>query len=242
MAMPPVALQSCVSALGRAPVVNSIPALHHFAAQLHTLITPLPTPQTHAQLTSLEGSVQGSLERLDELSALLEALKHNSSQVHSEVMPLLLARQADLQPLFQRIHTFAKYTSALENQLSEVEKRVGAVEQSIKHAANMDAGGKIALGQTGAGNRGEEDALAKAERGAKKLFSSFLSLGSSSKSPALGATPSPASSSSSSEPQLLDLIDTWVPFDHTMPPVDIEEWFGPAKPKKAAAATTAAQP
>jgi hypothetical protein len=201
-------------------MVDSSAALAHFASQLHVLTSPLPSAQVHAQLSSLENGVAGQLDRLDELSALLEALKHGASQAGAEVMPQLLQRhQENLVPLFERVHLWASYAGALEAQLAGVEKRVASVERGVRATAALEAD-VARLG--GATTAAQEDAT-KAER--KGFFSSFLSLSNSGPG---GANASAASASLDAQ---LDALDTWVPFDESkeggllLAHPDIDAWF-----------------
>jgi len=214
-------------------VVDSSAALAHFASQLHVLTSPLPSAQVHAQLSSLENGVAGQLDRLDELSALLEALKHGASQAGAEVMPQLLRRhQENLGPLFERVHLWASYAGALEAQLAAVEKRVASVERGVRNTAALEAD-VARLG--GATASAQEDAT-KAER--KGFFSSFLSLSNSSSS-------GPVSASASLDAQL-DARDTWIPFDESkgggLAHPDIDAWFSEEHVKQLKAQTTKTKP
>jgi hypothetical protein len=196
-------------------MVDSSAALAHFASQLHVLTSPLPSAQVHAQLSSLENGVAGQLDRLDELSALLEALKHGASQAGAEVMPQLLRRhQENLVPLFERVHLWASYAGALEAQLAAVEKRVASVERGVRATAALEAD----VTRLGGATAAHEDAT-KAER--KGFFSSFLSLSNSSSGPGVNA--------SASLDAQLDALDTWLPFDDDskggLAHPDIDAWF-----------------
>lgn len=218
--------------LGPTPTVDSMGALNSFASQLHVLTTPLPSSHSEAQLAALEELAMGSLERLDEFSALVEALKHGAAQADGQVLPLILSAQSQLSPLFQRVHTFAKYAHALDAQMTAVEKRVGEVDAVLRRTAAMEAEyarnrPTIARDANGVTN--------KQESSAKKLFSSLLGLGNkpgTGASAAGSAAASSATASSSSvshpgsgAPSVLDLMDEWSPFDTTMQVVDIDEWF-----------------
>ena len=270
---PAPVLRSCLSALGPAPVVDSRGGLLSFSLQLQGLTSPLPSALAGQQLAGLEQSVHASLEQLDELSALVEALKHGAGQAGQEVLPELLERQHALQALFRRVHTFAKFAAAQEAQLTQVEQRVASVEAILRRTDAMEveyarnkasisaaasgaalplpnasaaaAGGPAAKDSASANASATTITLAKAE----KLFSSLMGRISkptasppASSSPASAAFPFPSSSSASassassasaassasSGPTMLELMDQWQPFDATMQPVDIDEWFAQA--------------
>jgi hypothetical protein len=126
-----------LSALGPAPVVNSAAGLLSLAHQMHVLTTPLPTVSAHLQLSALEDSVQTALARMDDFSALAEALKHATSHSQTQLWPLMQQRQVGLEQLFRQIHTFEKYTRELEKNVQYAEGRVEQVESILKKTAAM---------------------------------------------------------------------------------------------------------
>jgi len=199
---------TCVSLLGPPPVVDSRPALLSLACDLHTLTTLLPATVHRHQVSSMESSVLSTLSRMDEMSALLDAIKHSTQHAESVIMPAIKQRQDTVQQIIQQAHTWAKLVEQTERAVTHAEKRVMAVENALAKTDRMQREQE----------KLEADAIEAEKRAAeqtvKKLFASFRSLGSKSSS-----TPE-----RHSLPPLIDLVDSWEPFS-PVAHIHLSEYF-----------------
>ena len=231
-APPTPVLQTCVSALGPVPVVDSSAALASLAVQLHSLTAPLPTAASAAQLTALEDTIQSQLESLDEFSALVESLKHGATQSSEDVLPRVIARQKALEPLISQIDAFDAYTRALELQLATVESRVAAVDSMLRRTDALEA--EYARPLPSGASLAAKKMMASTEASAKKLFAAMINMGKSGAAAATSPTASAAAASSSSSSSSVSdssssaaaALDEWVPMDAHTPFVELESFFG----------------
>jgi len=111
--------------------VNSLPRLEEMCHDFSQLLNPLPTPGIQQQVSSLEKSVQSTLERLDEFSAFTESLRSSTYTASSSLLPAIQSRAQEIELLFTKIDEFQDYLNAVELSVSRMENRAEHVSSTF---------------------------------------------------------------------------------------------------------------
>jgi len=94
-----------------------------------SLLLKPPSEDVKSQVESIEKTVQATLSRLDDFSALVESTKSTTQSASAELVPKLVARAQDVQQLFARIDQLQVFLDLLDESVSQMEKRADQVEK-----------------------------------------------------------------------------------------------------------------
>jgi hypothetical protein len=114
-----------------APRVDSTAGLRQLCSQSAVMLSTLTTPTLIDQLESLEQSIQSTLARMDEFTALASAFRASNSLAASSLLPQLTAASATLPAFFSRIDRMQEFAVHVEACCDALEQRVAQAEQAF---------------------------------------------------------------------------------------------------------------